>query len=153
MSAEHREPDWLVRITIPVAWGEMDALGHVNNVVYFRYFECARVEYLRRVGWQDRTGGSGAGFILHSVQARFRRAVVYPDTVTVMARCSALGADRLTIEHAVTSAALGGALTTEGTGIVVCYDYARREKMVMPAALREAVERLEGRTVGGEREP
>lgn len=33
-----------VRVDIPVAWGEMDAFGHVNNVVYFRYFESARID-------------------------------------------------------------------------------------------------------------
>ena len=139
---------WPVRIELPVAWGEMDALGHVNNVVYFRYFECARVEYLRRVGWQERSGGDGVGFILHSVNARFRRAVVYPDSLTVAARCSAIGADRLTIEHAVFSEAHGGALTTEGTGIVVCFDYGRREKAPLPERVRAAITALEGRAIG-----
>ena len=34
-----------------VFWGEMDSYRHVNNVVYFRYFESARLEYFRRLGW------------------------------------------------------------------------------------------------------
>ena len=34
-----------------VIWGEMDAYQHVNNVVYFRYFENARLEYIRRLDW------------------------------------------------------------------------------------------------------
>src|SRR5256885_557267 len=42
-----------VVIDQPVAWGDMDSFGHVNNVVYFRYFENARVEYFRRIGWWD----------------------------------------------------------------------------------------------------
>ena len=39
-----------VSVTIPVAWGEMDAFGHVNNVIYARWIESARVEYSRRIG-------------------------------------------------------------------------------------------------------
>jgi len=42
-----------VVITIPVAWGEMDAYGHVNNSVYFRYIESARIKYLSEVGWDE----------------------------------------------------------------------------------------------------
>ena len=40
-----------VIVDLPVAWGEMDFYRHVNNVVYFRYFENARLEYFRRLGW------------------------------------------------------------------------------------------------------
>lgn len=38
-----------VVIELPVVWGEMDAFAHVNNVVYFRYFESARIAYLERI--------------------------------------------------------------------------------------------------------
>jgi acyl-CoA thioester hydrolase len=42
-----------VIIEIPVAWGEMDALRHVNNIAYFRYFESARIAYFERLGlWE-----------------------------------------------------------------------------------------------------
>src|SRR5262249_44770182 len=40
-----------VIVELPVVWGEMDAYRHVNNAVYFRYFESARLEYFRRLGW------------------------------------------------------------------------------------------------------
>ena len=50
-----------VVIEIPVAWGEMDAFQHVNNIVYFRYFESGRIAYFERAGWttRERTGGIG----------------------------------------------------------------------------------------------
>ncbi len=131
-----------ISITLPVAWGEMDALGHVNNVVFFRYFESARVEFLRQLGWREGTESSPAlaaaapGFILHSVHARFRSPVIFPDTLTITARCTAVEADRLTIEHAVFSHSHSGALVAEGSGIVVCYDYSTRQKAPLPEPLR-----------------
>jgi len=153
-------PSPTVSITIPVAWGEMDALGHVNNVVFFRYFESARVEFLRQFGWREGTESSSSptaasapsvaspaaapasappapapGFILQSVHARFRRPVMFPDTLTVTARCTCVGTDRLTIEHAIFSLAQSGALVAEGSGIVVCYDYATRQKAPLPASV------------------
>ena len=42
--------DYKIKVDIPVAWGDMDILQHVNSSVYFRYFECARVAYLEKIG-------------------------------------------------------------------------------------------------------
>ena len=50
MSILEKLEEYPVRVEIPVAWGEMDSLGHVNNIVYFRYFETARMEYFGRIG-------------------------------------------------------------------------------------------------------
>jgi acyl-CoA thioester hydrolase len=38
-------------MNIPVAWGEMDAMGHINNIIYFRYFETVRIEYFNRLDY------------------------------------------------------------------------------------------------------
>ena len=67
-----------VRLEIPVAWGEMDAMGHVNNIVYLRWFECARIAYFERVGWLAGGRVRGVGPILHSTQARFRALPAQP---------------------------------------------------------------------------
>ncbi len=48
-----------VVLEIPVAWGDMDAMLHVNNTVYLRWFECARMEYFSRIGWEPHAGGRG----------------------------------------------------------------------------------------------
>lgn len=37
-------------VVMPIRWGDMDAMGHVNNTVYFQYLEQARIEWLRRLG-------------------------------------------------------------------------------------------------------
>ena len=49
-------PNW-----IDVAWGDMDSYAHVNNVVYFRYFENARIAYLDRIGWRSPQARSRSG--------------------------------------------------------------------------------------------
>ena len=70
-----------MELQIPVQWGDMDAFQHVNNTVYFRYFENARLEYFRRPGWFEFERATGIGPILASTQARFRRPLTYPDTI------------------------------------------------------------------------
>ena len=53
-----------VSVSIPVAWGEMDAFQHVNNVVYARWLVTARMVYLERIGLVDRMRNEGIGRLL-----------------------------------------------------------------------------------------
>lgn len=120
--------DFPVVLEIPVAWGDMDAFGHVNNTMFFRYFESARIAFLHRIGF---TSTTGPGPILASTQCRFRRPLIFPDTVLVGARVSELAADRFTHEYRLVSTRLGE-VAAEGSGVVVAYDYARAAKCAIP---------------------
>ncbi len=125
-----------------VAWGDMDSFRHVNNTVYFRYFENARLEYFRRLDWDSIQAATGIGPILHSTQARFRLPLTYPDTIRIGARAKEIGADRFTLEHKIFSQSLG-AVATEGTGTVVSFDYFRGQKAPFPDELRRRIDALE----------
>ncbi|MCI0456985.1 MAG: acyl-CoA thioesterase [Gemmataceae bacterium] len=131
-----------VRIQLPVQWGEMDAYRHVNNVVYFRYFETARLEYFRRLGWFEYESQTGIGPILQATQARFRRALAYPDTITIGARVVRLEEDRFTLEHRIVSHAQG-VVVTEGEGTVVTYHHAEGRKVPIPEELLRRIAELE----------
>jgi acyl-CoA thioester hydrolase len=126
----------------PVVWGEMDAYQHVNNVVYFRYFENARLAYFARLGWPEVETATGVGPILASTQARFRRALTYPDTISIGARVSVVAEDRFTLEHIIVSHAQG-VITTEGQGVVVAYHYGQERKALLPEAIRQRISELE----------
>lgn len=137
-----------ITIAIPIHWGDMDALGHVNNVLFFRYLESARVAYIQALGLSSlreakpTDGSPGVGFILQHAQCRFRRPVVYPDTLRVTARLRGMEADRFTLEHEVMSETQDE-VAALGSGTIVTYDYACGSKVPMPSAIREAIERLE----------
>ena len=125
-----------------VVWGEMDSYRHVNNVVYFRYFENARLEYFRRLDWPEFEKTTGIGPILAATQARFRRALTYPDTIAITARLGTLGEDRFTLEHRIVSTQLGD-VATEGQGTVVAFHYQRGAKVPLPEELRRRIAELE----------
>jgi acyl-CoA thioester hydrolase len=134
--------DFKVIIDQPVAWGDMDSFAHVNNVVYFRYFENARVEYFRRIGWWEYMEETGIGPIVGSTQARFRRPVKYPDTLRAGAKVISIGTDRMTIRHVLVSKTTGE-MVTEGEAVVVCIDYRANAKVPVPDELRRRIEELE----------
>ena len=66
-----------------VVWGEMDAYNHVNNVVYFRYFENSRLAYIGRLDWFAFEEETGIGPILAATQLALRRPLTYPDTIAI----------------------------------------------------------------------
>jgi acyl-CoA thioester hydrolase len=131
-----------VIVELPVAWGEMDSYQHVNNVVYFRYFENARLEYIRRLDWFEYEKQTGVGPILQATAARFRKPLTYPDTVLVTARATTIESDRFTLEHRVLSKTLG-VVAAEGTGTIVTFHYADGKKVAIPDELRRRIATLE----------
>ena len=134
-----------VVVELPVAWGEMDYFQHVNNTVFFRYFESARIKYLDRIGFREVLEESGIGPILASTHARFRRPLTYPDVVRVGARTTELQPDRFVMEYRLVSTR-DDCLAAEGGGVLVSYNYRNQRKEMLPGAIRDAITALEGQT-------
>jgi acyl-CoA thioester hydrolase len=132
-----------VRIEIPVAWGDMDALGHANNIRYFRWFEDARFAAFRESGISAHLEGTGIGPILARTTCVFRSPVTYPDTILAGARIADIGADRFTVVHRLVSRAQD-AIVAEGDARIVMVDYRRGGKSPLSAELRSALERQIG---------
>ena len=122
-----------------VAWGDMDAYVHVNNVAYFRYFENARIAFLDRVGWLRSMAETGLGPIVASASARYRKPLSYPDRILVGVRVTDLQGDRVTLEQRVVSTRLN-AVATVGEVVVVSFDYRAGGKAPIPNLIRAAIE-------------
>ena len=141
MSLDALLEGWPVRCDAPVAWGQMDAFQHVNNTVYFRWFEDARLELFTQIGWLEAMGEGGVGPILARTQCVFKRPLSWPDTITVAARVEELGEDRFTMRYRVVSHALE-AVAAEGDARVISYDYGLSKKAPIPASVRKALSEL-----------
>jgi acyl-CoA thioester hydrolase len=85
----------------PVQWGEMDAFNHLNNVVYYRYSESARIGYLQALGMFD---GSMVTVLAQS-SCQYLYPVTYPDALLLGVRCKRLGHTSITMEYSYYSTA------------------------------------------------
>ncbi len=126
---------------IDVAWGDMDAFGHVNNTRYFRYFETARIAYFTVIDVLDQRIGP----IMASTACRFRAPVTFPDRLLVGARLMEFQGDRFAMEHLVWSTSLQ-TVAAKGEAVIVPYDYETKTKAPIPDAWRQAIARVEGTT-------
>ena len=136
-----------VTVTVPVIWGDMDAFGHVNNTVYLRYFENARLAYLEQVGYLEYMDETGLGIILAETRCRYRLPLTYPDTVVTGTRLKSLADDRFVMEYAVFSEQ-HQKLAASGEGNIVSFDYRQNSKAPIPVQIRERMVAMEPRFNG-----
>jgi len=143
----HDLPDELASFpavaAIPVQWGDMDAFQHVNNIVYLRWFETARVRYLEVSGLNPIMERTGTGPILAAVHCNYRRQVRHPEMVLIGARMAKLGGTSMRVEHIVYSLDQEQKVA-DGESHVVYFDYRNQKAIVIPDEVRALINQLEG---------
>jgi acyl-CoA thioester hydrolase len=135
-----------VVIRLPVQWGDQDAFGHVNNTVYFRWFESGRIAYLERIDLAHRISDEDLGPILAAINCNYRRQVKYPDTVRIGTRVAKIGRTSITIEHEIWSEA-HQAIAADGHSTVVVFDYGTNRPQPVPESMRAAISAIEGKSL------
>ncbi|MFT5789078.1 MAG: acyl-CoA thioester hydrolase [Shewanella sp.] len=127
---------------IQVAWGEMDALQHVNNSVYFKYFETARIDFFNQINLLGDLKMTGVGPVLSETNARFKRPVAFPDSLVVGIRISDIHQERFVMHYTVFSKAQQ-AVTTIGWAKVVMFNFKTGQKAKLTPELLSALLKYE----------
>ncbi|MFW9992564.1 MAG: acyl-CoA thioesterase, partial [Candidatus Odinarchaeota archaeon] len=130
-----------VVIELPVSWGDMDALQHVNHTVYFRYFLNGRVAYLEKLDSMKLMEDTGIGFILASILCKYKVPLTYPDRVLVGTKVTKVEDDRFTVKQVLVSDK-HGKLAAVVEAVLVTFDYKNNKKTPIPEELKEKIEDL-----------
>jgi acyl-CoA thioester hydrolase len=141
--------DYPVVIEFPVAWGEMDAMNHVNNIVYFRYFESARIAYFEKMDMMGYMTQTGIGPILATTSCKFRIPLSYPDTVLIGAKVVSVEEDRFVMHYLVVSQK-HQKVAAEGDGVIVTFNYREGKKVTVPEVVRQKILDIEKSSAGKE---
>ena len=131
-----------VTVEIPILWGDMDAFEHVNNVVYFKLFESARIAYFEELDYFQVMKKTGFGPILASTQCRYKIPLTHPDKVTACAKVETLEEDRFIMKYGVISHNHRNVAAT-GEGLIVSFDYHKSEKVPLPDVIKNRIMELE----------
>jgi acyl-CoA thioester hydrolase len=90
MTKQQTEPDLLVfQMVIPIRWGDMDAMGHVNNTIYFRYMEQTRISWFDAMGFKPDPKGEGP--VIVNAHCSFIKQFEYPGNVLVKHYLGSIG--------------------------------------------------------------
>ncbi|MEN6669664.1 acyl-CoA thioesterase [Psychrobacter sp. B38] len=122
----------------PIHWGEMDAFNHLNNVVYYRYSESARIGYLEALEMFD----GNMMTVLAQSSCQYLKPVTYPDTLLLGVRCQRLGNTSIVLEYSYYSTAQETIVAT-AEAVIVRLESNGKDKLPWTEAERQRLFALE----------
>lgn len=140
LDASCQRADFRHSLSIPTRWMDNDVYGHVNNVVYYSYFDTVINEYLIRVGGLDIHDGRVVGYCVES-QCKFHAPLAFPETIDARLRVAHLGNSSVRYEIALFSAESPTPAAT-GYFVHVFVDRSQGKPTAIPANLRQCLEPL-----------
>jgi acyl-CoA thioester hydrolase len=125
-------------MTMPIRWGDMDAMGHVNNTLYFRYLEIVRIEWIHRVG--GAVNPEGEGIVIVNAFCNFLKQLEYPGDI--LAKHYVANAGRTSFDTYITLERTDrpGVIYAEGGAKTVWVDFPKQKAVPLPAWLRKLIE-------------
>ncbi|WP_395137601.1 acyl-CoA thioesterase [Schlegelella aquatica] len=132
------EKKLVYEMRIPIRWGDMDAMGHVNNAMYFRYLEVVRIEWMRSIGAQPDPRGEGP--VIVNAFCNFYRQLEYP--AEVLARHYVANPGRSSFDTYITLERVDrpGEIYAAGGATTVWVDFPNQKSKPLPQWLRDAIE-------------
>ena len=134
--------DFTFVVDLNIEWGDMDALQHVNNIEYFKYFQAARIAYFEKINSDSVFGETPIPLILASTQCKFIYPLTFPDSVSVGVRVDAMADQYFTMKYSVVSHK-HQRLAAIGDAKVVMFDYVNNKKASIPSEIRKTIIDLE----------
>jgi acyl-CoA thioester hydrolase len=127
-----------LEMLIPIRWGDMDAMGHVNNTIYFRYMEIVRIEWLHRVG--GKPDPSGEGPVIVNAFCNFIKQLEYPGDV--LAKHYVANPGRSSIDTFITleRTDMPGVIHASGGAKTVWVNFPQQKSVPLPDSVRRLVE-------------
>jgi len=124
-------------MVIPIRWGDMDVMGHVNNTVYFRYFEIVRLDWVFKLGGYS--GGATQGPVIVNAFCNFLGQLEFPGDILVKFYVAKPGRSSFDTFVTIERTDQPGVIWAEGGAKMVWTDYTTRKSIALPEWLREQI--------------
>jgi acyl-CoA thioester hydrolase len=125
-------------MVVPIRWGDMDAMGHVNNTIYLRYFEIVRLDWVYGLGRRV-DAGAGEGPVVVNAFVNFLRQLEFPGDIRLRHYVANPGRTSVETYVEIERTDEPGVLYAEGGAKMVWTDYAQRRSAPLPEWFRAIV--------------
>jgi acyl-CoA thioester hydrolase len=121
-----------------IRFADIDAMGHVNNAVYFSYFEQARIHFFRQMigaKWDWKSDGL---LVAHN-EIDYKLPILLNDKVQIIVGCNRIGEKSFTVTYTIVR---GEEICATGASVLVCFNHKQQQTQAVPPIWREALEKL-----------
>lgn len=126
------------QLSLRIDWSELDVFGHVNNVMFMKYVQAARLNYVEHIGLMDLYRSESLGFMVAEAACTFKKPLHFPGSVHLVTRLLSAGNTSFALEHTITNG--DGELVAVAKDVLVVYDFSKQEKWTIPLSVRLRME-------------
>lgn len=129
---------WIHTMTVPIRWGDMDVMGHVNNTLYFRYMEIARVQWLLDAGAPVTPEGEAP--VVVNAFCNFTRQLEFPGDVIVRSYVGAVGRTSVDVYQEMAHSSTPDVVSASGGATLVWFNFQTQKSTPLPDWLRQILQ-------------
>ncbi len=125
------------KITLRIDWSEIDAFGHVNNVMFMKYVQAARLNYVDSIGLMKLHRTQNIGFMVAETNCQFKKELHFPGYINVHTKIAFVKNTSFSLEHTMTNA--DDEVVAIAKDVLVVFDFTKKEKCLIPEEIREKI--------------
>ena len=126
------------KITLRIDWSEIDAFGHVNNVMFMKYVQAARLNYVDSIGLMKLHRTKNIGFMVAETNCQFKKELHFPGYIHVHTKIAFVKNTSFSLEHTMTNA--DDEIVAIAKDVLVVFDFTKKEKCLIPDEIREKIQ-------------
>lgn len=123
------------KITLRIDWSEIDSFGHVNNVMFMKYVQAARLNFVDHIGLMKLFRASKIGFMVAETGCRFLKELHFPGYVTVHTKVLFAKNTSFSLEHTMMNS--DEEIVAIAKDVLVVYDFNKGEKCLIPPDIKD----------------
>ncbi len=122
-----------MELNLRIDWSELDLFGHVNNVMYAKYMQAARVNFMEKVGIMKTYEEQKIGFMVAATSILYYKPIFYPGNISIKTLVKETKNTSFVLEHDIYNSE--GELCSRGEDVIVYFDFNKNEKLLLNAGL------------------
>lgn len=125
------------KITLRIDWSELDVFGHINNVMFNKYAQTARLNYVDTIGLMELHKTKNIGFMVAETNCQFIKELLFPGNINIQTKINFVKNTSFALEHTMTND--NGELVAIAKDVLVVFDFIKKEKCLIPEEIKDKI--------------
>jgi len=122
------------KLTLRIDWSELDVFGHVNNVMFTKYAQTARLNFVEAIGLMELYRTNKIGFMVAETNCQFKKELLFPGNIHLDTTIEFVKNTSFALVHAMTND--NQEVVAIAKDVLVVFDFNKKEKCLIPEKIR-----------------